>query len=365
MPLPCLHSKLSSKTSAQLPDNADDQPSSAGAASQPETTADTAEAAAASAAAAAVASAATLAGELPPPGVDNSSNSAHEDTVRVLPPFVSAALAAAVAASTAAAAAAPSPPPLPPAPVQHNKDGSLVVDTGGAQHSDYHSSDDDDDGPADAAPSSSNKDALPHQSKQVQPVKKKRQNGRVDPSLSEAEQRAIWMNLGQAHKYAQEHYKLEVKAEERTRIEKRAYKIIEQAAKVSRRTNLGIIVALTHLDNATHAEPHDYVYASPNLCDTARPTLRAMAQTFSSDFKRVMHTYREAARLEAAEQMAANKILIADKARLQQQDEELLARIKELENLAAPSAPAAASTSSSLDLLASQAATSASPADVM
>ncbi|KAL9933916.1 hypothetical protein V8E36_006998 [Tilletia maclaganii] len=233
---------------------------------------------------------------------------------------------------------------IQPPPIFQSRSGAMVVDTGSAHEGMDTFSDEDEeiDGtiaassapPIPEPPGQSDKivEAAPDPRAQGEPVKnKKKVNTRAEPSLTDLDQRAIWMDLGQAHKYAKEHYSFEQKSEERIRQETRAWRLIEQAARLSRRTGMGVIVGLTHLDNGKHLEPHDYFYASPNLCDASRPSLRKMAQSFSDEFKQVMHTYREAGRLEAAEHIAANKALIADKTRLQQQNEELLAKIKALE----------------------------------
>ncbi|KAE8181315.1 hypothetical protein CF336_g8964, partial [Tilletia laevis] len=174
--------------------------------------------------------------------------------------------------------------------------------------------------------SSNEHDAAP----KSQSKKRARVNPRAEPKLTELEQRLIWLDLAQSHVYALKHFKYESNADERIRVMKRgAWRLIEQGAKLSRRTDMAVVIALAPLDNGK-ASVDDVVYVSPNLCDAARPALRGMAQTFRNEFTKTMHGYREAGRADAARQMEANKRLMAEKAELLAQNAELQAQIQRL-----------------------------------
>ncbi|CAD6896293.1 unnamed protein product [Tilletia laevis] len=152
-------------------------------------------------------------------------------------------------------------------------------------------------------------------------------NQRAEPTLTDRQQREIWLDLGTAHEYATQNYKYEGNAEERARIAGRSsWRLVEFGAKLSRRTNMGVVIAFAHLDTTKHVV-QDYVYISPNLCDKSKPGLRTMAQKINTEFKGAVHTYREAGRAEAAQNMEDKKRLIAEKAELQEQNERLQAQL--------------------------------------
>ena len=92
---------------------------------------------------------------------------------------------------------------------------------------------------------------------------------------------------------------------------------------------MSVVIAFGPLTLGKHGA-NDHVYVSPNLCDPSRPTLRTMAETFSKDFKQSLHTYREAGRADGAKALAANKILIAEKASLLAETEQLKAELEAL-----------------------------------
>ncbi|KAL9933718.1 hypothetical protein V8E36_007376 [Tilletia maclaganii] len=132
---------------------------------------------------------------------------------------------------------------IQPPPIFQSRSGAMVVDTGGAHEVMDTFSDEDEeiDGtiaassapPIPEPPGQSDKivEAAPNPRAHGEPVKKKKKiNTRAEPSLTDLDQRAIWMDLGQAHKYAQEHYSFEQKSEERIRQETRAWRLIEQVS---------------------------------------------------------------------------------------------------------------------------------------
>ncbi|KAE8222251.1 hypothetical protein CF319_g4514 [Tilletia indica] len=171
---------------------------------------------------------------------------------------------------------------------------------------------------------------------------KKRQrmnvNPRAEPTLTESKHREIWLNLPKSHNYAMKHYSYESNPEVRLRVAKRgAWRLVEQGAKLSARTGLAVIVAFGPLDETAKREAQDHFYASPNLCDAARPTLRNMTEKTAQDFKTTMHTYREAGRAETAKTLEANKKLVEQKTALAGKNKELEARIADLESSLASS----------------------------
>ncbi|KAE8236426.1 hypothetical protein A4X03_0g9440, partial [Tilletia caries] len=157
---------------------------------------------------------------------------------------------------------------------------------------------------------------------------KKRQrvnvNLRPEPNLTEAQYRDIWLNLKNSHNYAMKYYEYEHNSQARMQVAKRGtWRLIEQGAKLSARSGLAVFIAFGPLNESAKAEARDHVYVSPNLCDGARPTLRAMAEHAANDFKTTMHMYREAARANTAQALEANKVLIAEKTALKEKNDEL------------------------------------------
>ncbi|KAE8226905.1 hypothetical protein CF326_g7637 [Tilletia indica] len=182
--------------------------------------------------------------------------------------------------------------------------------------------------------------------------KRARVNPRVE-KLTDHEQRLIWLDLARSQEYALKHFKYESNADERVRVIKRGvWRLIEQGAKLSRRTDLAVVVAVAPLDNGKSSVA-DVVYVSPNLCDTARPALRSMAEDFQNEFKQTMHKYREAGRVDVGQQLQANKKLMAEKAKLQNENAQLRAQLRRL----APST--SSSSTNTVSTLVTSAATSA------
>ncbi|KAK0519462.1 hypothetical protein OC835_007513 [Tilletia horrida] len=63
--------------------------------------------------------------------------------------------------------------------------------------------------------------------------KRTRVNRRADTSLTEAEQRSIWLNLAESHSYAMSKYQYELNAEERLRLAKRnTWRLVEQVSRL-------------------------------------------------------------------------------------------------------------------------------------
>ncbi|KAE8188018.1 hypothetical protein CF335_g7004 [Tilletia laevis] len=145
--------------------------------------------------------------------------------------------------------------------------------------------------------------------------------------VKEATKRAIWLNLATAHEHGMKNHKLEANVEERSRIANRGtWRLIEQAAKLSRRTDMGIIVAYAHLDHGKH-KIKDYVYVSPNLCDPSRTTLRSMAQKIHTDFTDTVTAYREAGRAQVALDSEARKAWVAERVAMRAEMDRLRAEL--------------------------------------
>ncbi|KAE8266447.1 hypothetical protein A4X09_0g5902 [Tilletia walkeri] len=166
------------------------------------------------------------------------------------------------------------------------------------------------------------------------------------------------LDLARSQEYALKHFKYESNADERVRVIKRGvWRLIEQGAKLSRRTDLAVVVAVAPLDNGKSSVA-DVVYVSPNLCDTARPALRSMAEDFQNEFKQTMHKYREAGRVDVGQQLQANKKLMAEKAKLQDENAQLRAQLR---RLAPSTSSSSTNTASSLVTSAATSAATSSP----
>ncbi|KAE8239924.1 hypothetical protein A4X13_0g8013 [Tilletia indica] len=172
-------------------------------------------------------------------------------------------------------------------------------------------------------------DAPPESSTEVRAGKKRSYTAqRPEPHLSEADQRTIWLNLPNAHKYANQHFTYVKDAEERSRVASRGtWRLVEQAAKLSKRTEMAVVVGLAHLDNGKH-NIKSYVYISPNLCDPARPTLRTMAEDIDQQFQVATHKYREAAREDVIQETQARKELVAERVAHKAESDRLKAELE-------------------------------------
>ncbi|KAL9931876.1 hypothetical protein V8E36_009191 [Tilletia maclaganii] len=115
-----------------------------------------------------------------------------------------------------------------------------------------------------------------------------------------------------AHKHAQELYKYEHNAEARNKlVGRQLHRIIEKAAALCQQTGTAMFVGFAHLEHGRY-EHKDVVWASPNLCDPANKSLRAMTQEMHDNFITETSTHREAGRALRAEELRAHQSWIAE-----------------------------------------------------
>ncbi|KAE8184291.1 hypothetical protein CF336_g7851 [Tilletia laevis] len=130
---------------------------------------------------------------------------------------------------------------------------------------------------------------------------------------TEAQRRAIWLNMDKAHEHAQKMHDYEADTAARNRIiGRQLHRIIEKAAVLCQVTGTAMFVGFAHLEHGRH-ETKDVVWASPNICNPDHATLRKMTQDMHDSFISGTALYREAGRALRADELREHQAWIAEK----------------------------------------------------
>ncbi|KAL9931145.1 hypothetical protein V8E36_009992, partial [Tilletia maclaganii] len=135
-------------------------------------------------------------------------------------------------------------------------------------------------------------------------------------------------NLGNAHVYANEHFKRDVLGEKKNkRILQGLWRFrIATAGNQHSRTETAMIIGWATLEPGKHKQ-REVFWASENLCDPARPLLYSMTQEIHNRFHHDVAAYRQA-------QIATAANHATEKAAWQAERIEMLARIAALQEQA-------------------------------
>ncbi|KAE8259819.1 hypothetical protein A4X13_0g763 [Tilletia indica] len=145
--------------------------------------------------------------------------------------------------------------------------------------------------------------------KQVGPGKETETTKRA----TEAQRRAIWLDLENAHAQARKLYTYEEDTAARNKmISRGVHRIVENAAILSQQTGVAMFLGFAHLEHGRH-ETKDLVWASPNICDPKRETLRQMTQEMHDNFLKVTASYREAGRSLKAKELRDHQAWVAER----------------------------------------------------